>query len=150
MKLLRTRTSRSPDASSRTPQEVSSLLSRFRDQVDPLRGHQRPVLRRRRPRAAARRGKKGCGAPFNIGAGDGDPSAFQRINSRQFQAATVPEPLAQQGWQIVDEFNRAFSGQPASGYIAPGPHRDGRPTATAPRTWDPPGYREAYRKIWNR
>ncbi len=106
------------DTSSRTPQEVSSLLSRFRDGWthsvainDVYFADAAPALR------AAR--KKGGAAPFNIGAGDGDPSAFQRINSRQFQAATVPEPFSQQGWQILDEFNRAFSGEPASGYIAP-------------------------------
>ena len=31
----------------------------------------------------------------------------------------MPEPLSEQGWQIIDEFNRAFAGRPASGYIAP-------------------------------
>ncbi len=64
-------------------------------------------------------GKQGNAAPFNIGSGDGDPSAFQHINSGQFQAATDPEPLSEQGWQIVDEFNRAFSGNSATGYAAP-------------------------------
>ncbi|KJY23812.1 substrate-binding domain-containing protein, partial [Streptomyces katrae] len=107
-----------PDAGQRVPQEVSSLLSRFRDRWtdsiavnDLYFADAAPALR------AA--GRPGGGPPFNIGAGDGDPSAFQRINSRGFQAATVPEPLSQQGWQIVDEFNRAFAGRPASGYVAP-------------------------------
>jgi ribose transport system substrate-binding protein len=137
-----------PDASSRTPREVSSLLSRFRDRWthsvainDLYFADAAPAFR------AA--GKKGSGPPFNIGAGDGDPSAFQRVNSRQYQSATVPEPLAQQGWQIVDEFNRAFSGRPASGYVAPvhittGDNSDGAVT------WDPAGYQEAYRKIWGK
>ncbi len=134
------------DTSSRTPQEVSSLLSRFADTWthsvainDVYFADAAPALR------AAR--KKGAGPPYNIGAGDGDPSAFQRINSGQFQAATVPEALSEQGWQIVDEFNRAFSGDPASGYVAPvhiaTPANSGGVTA-----WDPPGYRAAYRKIW--
>ncbi|MEV6669090.1 substrate-binding domain-containing protein [Streptomyces sp. NPDC051162] len=137
-----------PDTSSRTPQEVSSLLSRFRDRWthsvainDVYFADAAPALR------AARR--KGAGAPFNIGAGDGDPSAFQRIDSRQFQAATVPEPLTEQGWQIVDEFNRAFSGAPASGYVAP-VHVATAANSAGRTTWDPPGYRAAYRRIWGR
>ncbi|MFJ9850473.1 substrate-binding domain-containing protein [Streptomyces sp. NPDC101150] len=136
------------DTSSRTPQEVSSLLSRFQDTWthsvainDVYFADAAPALR------AARR--KGAGAPYNIGAGDGDPSAFQRINSKQFQAATVPEPFAQQGWQILDEFNRAFSGHPASGYVAP-VHISTAANSKGATTWDPPGYRAAYRKIWGR
>lgn len=137
-----------PDSSSRTPQEVSSLLSRFRDRWthsvainDVYFADAAPALR------AAR--KKGAGAPFNIGAGDGDPSAFQRINSRQFQAATVPEALTEQGWQIVDEFNRAFSGEPASGYVAP-VHIATAANSGGVTSWDPRGYRVAYRRIWGR
>ncbi|KJY45792.1 sugar ABC transporter substrate-binding protein, partial [Streptomyces sp. NRRL S-444] len=85
--------------------------------------------------------------PFNIGAGDGDPSAFRRINSKQFQSATVPEPLSQQGWQIVDEFNRAFAGQPASGYVAP-VHIATAANSSGATSWNPQGYQEAYEKIW--
>ncbi|WBO61771.1 substrate-binding domain-containing protein [Streptomyces camelliae] len=137
-----------PDASSRTPREVSSLLSRFQSGWtysvainDLYFADAAPAFR------AA--GKPGAGPPFNIGAGDGDPSAFQRINSKQYQAATVPEPLSQQGWQIIDEFNRAFSGRPASGYVAP-VHVSTPANSAGATTWDPPGYREAYRRIWGR
>ncbi|MFE5810325.1 substrate-binding domain-containing protein [Streptomyces sp. NPDC056491] len=135
-----------PDAGSRTPQTVSSLLSRFQDDWtysaainDLYFADAAPALR------AA--GKPGSGPPFNIGAGDGDPSAFQRINSEQYQAATVPEPLNQQGWQIIDEFNRAFSGGPASGYVAP-VHVATAGNSEGATSWDPSGYREAYRRIW--
>ncbi|WP_327588709.1 substrate-binding domain-containing protein [Nonomuraea sp. NBC_00507] len=137
-----------PDASTRTPQEVSSLLSRFGDKWthsvainDLYFADAAPALR------AA--GKQGGDAPFNIGAGDGDPSAFQRINSKAFQAATVPEPLATQGWQIIDEFNRAFSGEPASGIVAP-VHITTAANSDAGSSWDPKGYREAYRKLWGK
>jgi ribose transport system substrate-binding protein len=137
-----------PDASSRTPQEVSSLLSRFGSRWtysvainDLYFADAAPALRQA--------GRKGSGPPFNIGAGDGDPSAFQRINSGQFQAATVPEPLTEQGWQIVDEFNRAFAGESASGYVAP-VHVATAANSSGTTSWDPPGYREAYRKIWGR
>lgn len=137
-----------PDASSRTPREVSSLLSRFGSRWtysvainDLYFADAAPAFR------AA--GQKGSGPPFNIGAGDGDPSAFQRIESRQYQAATVPEPLSLQGWQIVDEFNRAFSGRPASGYVAP-VHVTTAANSAGATTWDPTGYQEAYRKIWGK
>jgi ribose transport system substrate-binding protein len=137
-----------PDAGSRTPREISALLSRFRGKWthsvainDLYFADAAPAFR------AA--GRKGSGPPSNIGAGDGDPSAFQRINSKQYQAATVPEPLSLQGWQIVDEFNRAFSGRPASGYVAP-VHIATAANSHGATTWDPSGYREAYQKIWGR
>ncbi|GGN19193.1 substrate-binding domain-containing protein [Streptomyces fuscichromogenes] len=94
-------------------------------------------------------GKDGAGAPFNIGAGDGDPSAFDRINGKDFQAATVPEPLSEQGWQIIDEFNRAFAGKAPSGYVAPVHITTAANSGGAP-SWDSEGYREAYRKMWDR
>ncbi|MEU0413167.1 substrate-binding domain-containing protein [Streptomyces griseorubiginosus] len=134
------------DAGSRMPREISSLLSRFQERWthsvainDLYFADAAPAFR------AA--GKQGSGPPFNIGAGDGDPSAFQRINGKQYQAATVPEPLSLQGWQIVDEFNRAFSVRPASGYVAP-VHISTADNSHGATTWDPVGYREAYRKIW--
>ncbi|WP_460062102.1 substrate-binding domain-containing protein [Streptomyces sp. YKOK-I1] len=137
-----------PDAGSRTPREISSLLARFGARWthsvainDLYFADAAPAFR------AA--GKKGSGPPYNIGAGDGDPSAFQRINSRQYQAATVPEPLSLQGWQIVDEFNRAFSGTPASGYTAP-VHIATADNSAGTTSWDPTGYRQAYRTIWGK
>lgn len=137
-----------PDAGRRTPQQVSSLLSRFGDRWthsaainDLYFADAAPALR------AA--GKKGDAAPFSIGAGDGDPSAFQRIRDRQFQAATVPEPLNEQGSQIVDEFNRAFAGWPASGYVAP-VHLTTTRNVDNTTSWEPPGYRAAYQRIWGR
>ena len=137
-----------PEANSRAVEEVSSLLSRFGDRWtysaainDLYFHHAAPALR------AA--GRKGGGAPFNIGAGDGDPSAFERINGKQFQAATVPEPLSEQGWQIIDEFNRAFAGEPASGYVAP-VHITTADNSGGALSWDSEGYRQAYRKIWEK
>ena len=35
--------------------------------------------------------------------------AFQRIREKQYQVATVAEPLHLHGWQTIDELNRAFS-----------------------------------------
>ena len=93
-------------------------------------------------------GKRGDEAPFSVGAGDGDPSAFQRIRDRRFQAATVPEPLNQQGSQIVDEFNRAFAGRPPSGYVAP-VHLTTTRNVDNTTSWEPSGYRAAYAHIWH-
>jgi ribose transport system substrate-binding protein len=55
----------------------------------------------------------------NISAGDGSYIALSRIKSgRSQQIASVAEPIGVQGWQIADELNRAFAGQPPSGFIA--------------------------------
>ena len=97
-------------------------------------------------------GMKGDGAPKAISAGDGSESAFQRIRAKQYQAGTVPEPLNQQGWQLVDELNRAFAKATWSGYIS-GIHLvtpdniafDGGPK----NVFDPDnGYRDHYKTIW--
>ncbi|TMR90323.1 substrate-binding domain-containing protein [Nonomuraea basaltis] len=135
-----------PDAGTRTPQAVSSLLSRFKDRWtysvainDVYFADAAPALR------AA--GRKGEGPPYSIGAGDGDPSAFQRIRNRQFQHATVPEPLNAQGSQIVDELNRAFAGRPPSGYVTP-VHLTTTENVNDTASWEPRGYREAYQRIW--
>ncbi|MGW3009967.1 substrate-binding domain-containing protein [Streptomyces sp. NPDC001219] len=135
-----------PQVNKRSIKQVRSLMSRFGSRWthsaainDLYFQHAAPALR------AA--GKDGAGAPFNIGAGDGDPSAFQRVNGKEFQAATVPEPLSEQGWQIVDEFNRAFSDAPDSGYVAP-VHIATSANSGGALSWDSEGYRQAYRKIW--
>ena len=53
------------------------------------------------------------GYPRQISAGDGSVPAFQRIRGKQYQLATVAEPLHLQGWQTIDEMNRAFAGAAA-------------------------------------
>lgn len=99
-------------------------------------------------------GRDPSGPPVNISAGDGSKSAYERIRDKQYQAATVPEPLILQGWQVVDELNRAFNNAPPSGYVAPihlvtadNVDKDGGKDDM----YDPAnGYREAYAKIWGR
>lgn len=94
------------------------------------------------------------GAPRQISSGDGSVTAFQRIRQQRYQAATVAEPLRLQGWMTIDELNRAFAGQPPSGYVAP-PHlfiasnleRDGG----SQNAYEPEnGYKDIYRKIWGK
>jgi ribose transport system substrate-binding protein len=139
------------EASLRMPQLTTSLLQRYGDKWtyslavnDLYYDFMGPSL--------ASAGKSGTDAPHNISAGDGSESAFARIRAKQFQMATVPEPLHEQGWQLVDELNRAFAKQPWSGYIS-GIHLvtadniayDGGPK----NVFDPDnGYRDVYKKIW--
>ncbi|HEY0345229.1 MAG TPA: hypothetical protein VGC59_11305, partial [Solirubrobacteraceae bacterium] len=95
-------------------------------------------------------GRRGNDPPFAIGAGDGDASDFERIRAGDHQTASVAEPLYLQGWQIVDELNRARAGQPSSGYIAP-PRLVTRADVPDSVVFDPPsGYRANYRRIWGR
>jgi ribose transport system substrate-binding protein len=139
------------EASSRMPQLTTSLLQRFGDKWtyslavnDLYYDFMGPSL------SAA--GKDGDDAPYNISAGDGSESAFQRIRAKQYQVATVPEPLHAQGWQLIDELNRAMAGEPWSGYVfgihlvtADNIQFDGGPD----NVFDPDnGYRDVYKKIW--
>ncbi|MCP9206061.1 substrate-binding domain-containing protein [Streptomyces sp. NEAU-Y11] len=148
VKLLSYRNVPIPEAGKRSIGEVRALLARFGDKWTDSAAINDLYFRHS---AAALRaaGKDGAGAPYNIGAGDGDPSAFQRVNGQRYQAATVPEPLSEQGWQIVDEFNRAFSGRSPSGYVAP-VHVTTAANSGGALSWDSEGYRQAYRKIWGK
>lgn len=42
---------------------------------------------------------------------DGDASEFERIRSGDYQRASIAEPLYLQGWQLIDELNRARAGR---------------------------------------
>lgn len=93
--------------------------------------------------------------PVTISAGDGSRAAYKRISQGYYQLATVPEPLYLHGWQIVDEFNRAFHGEEPSGYSAPvhlvtqenvNELLGGRVDVYDPQN----GYRDAYLRIWNK
>ncbi len=87
-----------------------------------------------------------------IGAGDGSESAYERIRARQLQIGTIPEPLGLQGWQLVDELNRAIVGDKPSGYLSPVYLVTSENTAFhsgQKNTFDPAtAYRDEYRKIW--
>jgi ribose transport system substrate-binding protein len=90
--------------------------------------------------------------PFLISAGDGSQSAYQRIRTGQYQIATVPEPAIMQGWQLIDELNRAFNGQPPSGYVTKVhlvTHDNVDADGGKDNRYDPSnGYQDAYKKIW--
>lgn len=103
--------------------------------------------------ALAAAGIKGDGFPKAVAAGDGSESAFQRIKTGQYQSITVAEPLNLQGWQLVDELNRAMQGAECSGYVtAPAVvNADGASAMGDSPFFDPDnGYREAYTAIWGK
>lgn len=98
-------------------------------------------------------GIPGDGAPLAGSAGDGSEAAFQRIRSAQYQAITVAEPLNLQGWQLIDELNRAVQGEDCSGYVtAPAlVTQEGLAMMGDGNQFDPDSpYREAYAAIWGK
>ncbi|WP_062232632.1 ABC transporter substrate-binding protein [Aureimonas sp. N4] len=139
------------ETSTRMPQLTTSLLQRHGDAWTHSLAINDLYFDFMGPSLAAA-GIAGDGKPVNVAAGDGSESAYQRIRSGQYQAVTVAEPLKLQGWQLVDELNRAFAGQPWSGYVSPlhivtkaNIEFDGGPS----NAFDPDnGYRDAYKTIW--
>jgi len=99
-------------------------------------------------------GKKGDDMPRAVSAGDGSEAAYQRIRAKNYQSATVPGPLNMQGWQVIDEMNRAFAKAPWSGYVplahvvtAANIGTDGGDK----NIFDPGnGYRDQYNRIWGK
>jgi ribose transport system substrate-binding protein len=141
------------DASQRMPQLTTSLLQRFGAKWTYSLAIN-DVYFDFMPPSLSAAGIDGAGAPHNISAGDGSEGAYQRIRAKQYQMATVPEPLSMQGWQLVDELNRAFAKQPWSGFV-PKIHlvtADNIAFDGGPRNvFDPDnGYREHYKAIWGK
>ena len=135
------------DAKDAIPPLLTSLLDRFGSRLTYLLAINGNYFA---GSAAALRGlgKAGDGAPFAVAAGDGDGNEFARIRSGGYQRASVAEPLPLQGWQLVDELNRAFSGDAPSGYVAP-PALITRTTVPSGAVFDPPGaWRAAYLESW--
>jgi len=141
------------DTAARMPQNTTSLLQRFGKGWtiglginDLYFDFASPALRSV--------GVPPSGPPNFISAGDGSVSAFNRVRTGEFQIGTVAEPLSEAGWQLVDELNRAFAGQPESGYVAPvhlvtkdNIQYDGGPN----NLFDPDnGYRDHYKAIWGK
>ncbi|MFK7853727.1 MAG: substrate-binding domain-containing protein [Granulosicoccus sp.] len=140
------------ETSQRMPQLTTSLLQRYGSKWTHSLAINDLYFDFMGPSLAAA-GIKGDGAPVNVSAGDGSESSYQRIRSRQYQQVTVAEPLNLQGWQLIDEMNRALAGEEWSGYVSPlhvvttdNVEFDGGPR----NTFDPEnGYQDAYKKIWS-
>jgi ribose transport system substrate-binding protein len=135
------------DTDAQMPAVISRILAEYGDDLthmlainDGYFGGAAPALRDA--------GKDGDGSPFAISAGDGDAAAFDRIRNQEYQFGTVAEPLYLQGWQIIDELNRAFAGEGPSDYVAP-PAMVTAANITDGDVYDPAsGYRDNYKAIW--
>lgn len=89
----------------------------------------------------------------HVSAGDGSLKAKGRIQAGlSQQIATVAEPLKLQGYQLADEFNRAFAQDPPSGYQS-------TPILVTTQSLREAGsagieadlhFEEAYKSIWKR
>ena len=141
------------ETSQRMPQLTTTLLQKYGDQWTHSLAINDIYFDFMGPSLSAA-GIAGDGAPKSVAAGDGSESAYQRIRAKQYQSVTVAEPLNLQGWQLVDELNRAFAGEQWSGYVSPlhvvtvdNVEFDGGPK----NTFDPDnGYRDEYKKIWGK
>ncbi|RWO50495.1 substrate-binding domain-containing protein [Mesorhizobium sp.] len=141
------------ETSQRMPQLTTSLLQKYGDSWTHSLAINDLYFDFMGPSLAAA-GKTGTDAPINVAAGDGSESAYQRIRAGQFQKVTVAEPLNLQGWQLVDELNRAIAGVKWSGYLSPlhvvtadNVEFDGGPK----NSFDPDnGYRDEYKKMWGK
>ena len=136
------------DVANRMPTETSALLSSLGDKWT-YSVAINDVYFENATAAFRQSGRTAATAPVNVGAGDGDAAALTRIRNGDFQAATVPSPLRSEGWQIVDELNRSFAGEKASGYV-PQIHVSTKENASVENYWDPTGYQEAYKAIWGK
>lgn len=141
------------DAANRMPQLTTSLLQKYGKSWTHALSINDLTFDFMAPALAAA-GIKGNANPLAISAGDGSEVAFQRIRQGEYQAGTVAEPLNLQGWQVVDEANRALNKQKQSGFVAPAhlflPTNikfDGGPK----NTYDPDNnYQAIYAKIWGK
>ena len=134
-------------ADSRMPALVSTLLKRDGEKLTYLLAINGNYFGGARTALKAA-GKPAGGPPKSVAAGDGDAAEFQRIRSGDYQAGTVAEPLYLQGWQLVDELNRALAGTRASSFVAK-PGLVTKANVPVGDVFDPAsGYRDVYAKIW--
>ena len=139
------------ETSTRMPQLTTSLLQRYGDKWTHSLAINDLYFDFMGPSFAAV-GLSNDDAPTSVAAGDGSQAAYQRVRAGEYQAVTVAEPLNLQGWQMIDELNRAFAGVEWSGFQSPlhvvtheNVEFDGGPD----NTFDPGnGYRDAYKAIW--
>ena len=141
------------DTSARMPTLTTALLQKYGDSWTHSLAINDIYFDFMGPSLAAA-GIAGDANPKAVAAGDGSESAYQRIRANQFQSVTVAEPLNLQGWQVIDEMNRALQGEEWSGYTSPlhvvtqeNIAFDGGDN----NIFDPEnGYRDQYAKIWGK
>lgn len=140
------------DTSSRMGPLTTSLLQKFGDRWTHALAINDLYFDFMGPALAAA-GIDAADGPQAGSAGDGSEAAFQRIRSGGYQTITVAEPLNLQGWQLVDELNRAIQGEPCSGYVTSPAlvTREGLAKMGDSNQFDPDiPYRAAYAAIWGK
>lgn len=91
-----------------------------------------------------------AGPPYEVAAGDGSASEFQRIRNSSYQNATVADPLILEGWEAIDEVNRALAKDTWSGFV-PAPALITAQDVPSGTTFDPSSnYRAIYEKVWGK
>lgn len=152
-KVLKVRDAALSSAMSNMPQIASSYLQKYGSKWTYTLGINDLYFDGMAPALSAA-GMPEKGPPYNISAGDGSQSAFQRIRQNRYQYATIPEPLYEQAWQAVDELNRAFAGKSPSNFIAPihiVTPKDISYIKASDGIYDPDNnYRQHYRVIWGK
>jgi ribose transport system substrate-binding protein len=88
-----------------------------------------------------------------VSVGDGTIPAFERVRAGDdYQAATLPEPVYEDGWEVMDEFNRAFHSLPPDNYVTPVhlvTSADVNKDGGTQNVYNPPNnYQEHYEEIW--
>lgn len=137
------------EASSRMPALIASSLQQFGSKLTYLIGINGAYCTGAAPALQAA-GVAGDGPPKCVAAGDGDAAELQRIRTSQFQSATVAEPTILQGWQLIDELNRALAGQSWSGFV-PAPGLITAQNVPSGDLFDPDsGYRAVYKSNWGK
>lgn len=137
------------EADQRMPSLVASELQQFGSKLTYLMGINGNYFGG--AQAALRAAKvPGEGPPKAVAAGDGDAAEFQRIRNKDYHSATVAEPVYLQGWQLVDELNRALAGEQPSGFI-PQPGLITAANVPTSGVFDPPSkYRDVYKANWGK
>jgi ribose transport system substrate-binding protein len=137
------------EAQSRMPSLVASELQKYGDKFTYMLAINGNYFSGSRA-ALVDAGIAGDAAPYAVAAGDGDAAEFQRIRNKDYQRASVAEPVYLQGWQLVDELNRAIAGEADSGYVAP-PSLIDVTNVPAGDVFDPATkYRDNYKAIWGK
>lgn len=137
------------EADSRMPSLVAAQLQQFGDKLTYLMGINGNYFGGAQVALRAA-GLPGEGPPKAVAAGDGDAAEFQRIRNKDYQTATVAEPVYLQGWQLVDELNRALAGEPVSDFVAM-PGLIVLSNVPSEGVFDPDsGYRDVYKANWGK
>jgi ribose transport system substrate-binding protein len=144
-------------ATTTLPTYITSLLDRYKTGAHPLNymmfmndqyaQDSIPALR------SAGISTSGAGSVNLVSTGDGTAPAFVRIRQGdQYQVATLPEPVYEDGWEAMDELNRAIKHDKPDPYVTPihiVVKQDVNSDGGKQNIYNPAnGYQKKYERIW--